>query len=216
MSDVVLVLASASPARRRLLESAGIAVEVLVSTVDEDSLAADLGPIRPRELCGQLANAKARDVADSVSRDGRFAGRHVLVLGCDSVLELDGVALGKPSDAPDVRRRWAAMSGRSGLLHTGHALIDLPPERDGTAHRSSVATTLVRFGRPSAEELESYIEHGEPLRVAGAFTIDGLGGAFIDGIDGDHGTVIGVSLPLVRRLVTESGLRWTDLWSAES
>ena len=187
-----------------------------MSSVDEDAVAAQLGAVRPRDLSLALAAAKARDVAATLAADAELSGRRLLVLGCDSLLEVDAVALGKPADAGVARRRWADLSGRSGLLHTGHALIDVSPDGEITSERAAVATTLVRFGRPSSEEIEAYIARGEPLQVAGAFTIDGLGGAFVDGIDGDHSNVIGVSLPLVRRMVTEVGLRWTDLWTHDS
>ncbi len=212
-SLITFVLASASPARRRLLESAGLSPMVHVSQVDEDLLAGSLGAVSPRELCRALALAKARDVAASLGQPGHPDRLRCLVLGCDSVLDLDGVALGKPRDSEDVRQRWALMSGRSGLLLTGHALVDLDPDGSVRAEVSEVAATVVRFGRPSRAEIDAYISDGEPFHVAGAFTIDGRAGAFVEGIDGDHGTVIGVSLPLVRRMVNKVDVTWTDLWT---
>jgi septum formation protein len=149
-----------------------------------------------------LAELKRDAVAAEVT-DGS------LVLGCDSVLDLDGVALGKPDDAADAVRRWQAMRGRSGVLHTGHALRDTASGRDATA----IGSTVVHFADVSDAEIAAYVESGEPLHVAGAFTIDGLGGAFVTGIEGDHHNVVGLSLPLLRDLVAELGHAWTDLWA---
>jgi septum formation protein len=133
-----------------------------------------------------------------------------LVLGCDSVLELDGEALGKPGDADDAVRRWRAMRGRSGVLHSGHCLRDT-----ATGHvAAATASTTVHFADVSDEEIAAYVATGEPLHVAGAFTIDGFGGAFVTGIEGDHHTVVGLSLPLLRELLLELGRAWPDLWKA--
>ncbi|HCA87285.1 MAG TPA: septum formation inhibitor Maf [Streptomyces sp.] len=194
-----LVLASKSPARLGLLRQAGLAPEVLVSGVDEDALTAD----SPAELARVLAEAKATAVA------GRPGAAGALVVGCDSVLELDGLALGKPADAEDATARWKSMRGRSGVLRTGHCVIDTASGR-----RASVtAGTTVRFGEPSDEEIAAYVASGEPLDVAGAFTLDGRSAPFIDGIDGDPGNVIGLSLPTLRSLLAEVGVRITDLWT---
>ncbi|WP_425582459.1 Maf family protein [Streptomyces synnematoformans] len=193
-----LVLASQSPARLGLLRQAGLAPEVLVSGVDEDSVTA----ATPAELALVLAEAKAGAVA------GRPEAADALVVGCDSVLELDGRALGKPVDAEDATARWKAMRGRSGVLQTGHCVIDTASGR----RASATAGTVVRFGEPSDAEIAAYVATGEPLHVAGAFTLDGRSSAFIDGIDGDHGNVVGLSLPLLRRLLAELGVRITDLW----
>ena len=155
------------------------------------------------EVALQLAELKAAAVVARVDRtDG-------LVLGCDSVLELDGEALGKPDHADDAIRRWQSMRGRTGVLHTGHALHDL--ESGGVA--AATASTTVHFADLSDDEITAYVATGEPLHVAGAFTVDGLGGAFVTRIDGDHHNVVGVSLPLLRDLVAELGHSWTDLWS---
>ena len=196
---VPLVLASASPARLATLRSAGIEPVVIVSGVDESQLQG----LPPAELALQLAELKCAAVAE---RDGLPAG--ALVLGCDSVLELDGAALGKPGTSEEATRRWRAMRGRSGVLHTGHCL------RDDTGRvAAATASTTVHFADVSDAEVAAYVATGEPLHVAGAFTVDGLGGAFVTGIEGDHHNVVGVSLPLLRELVQELGRAWPDLWS---
>ncbi len=193
-----LVLASASPARRATLRAAGIEPSVVVSGVDE----AVVTGLAPGPLALRLAELKRDAVAAEVT-DGS------LVLGCDSVLELDGEALGKPDDAAHAVRRWQAMRGRSGVLHTGHALRDTASGRDAAA----LGSTVVHFADVTDAEIAAYVDSGEPLHVAGAFTIDGLGGAFVTRIEGDHHNVVGLSLPLLRDLVTELGHAWTDLWA---
>ena len=195
-----LVLASASPARLATLRSAGVEPVVIVSGVDESQL----DGLPPAELALQLAELKCTAVAE---RDDLPEG--ALVLGCDSVLELDGQAHGKPADADEAVRRWRTMRGRSGVLHSGHCLRDTA---DGRA-AAATASTVVHFADLDDVEIAAYVATGEPLSVAGAFTIDGLGGAFVSGIEGDHHTVVGVSLPLLRDLVAELGHRWTDLWN---
>ncbi|GAA4851911.1 Maf family protein [Kitasatospora terrestris] len=194
----VLVLASASPARLGLLRQAGLDPRVQVSGVDEDAISAPT----PGELARVLAEAKAKAVAAGLS-----GGE--LVVGCDSVLELDGQALGKPKDAADALERWRAMRGRAGVLQTGHCVIDTVTGRQVSA----TASTTVRFGTPDDEELAAYIASGEPLHVAGAFTLDGRSAPFVEGIDGDPGNVIGLSLPLLRRLLADLDVRITDLWA---
>jgi len=198
------VLASASPARLALLRSAGVRPEVRVSGVDEDLLDAP----DPGSLVLALARAKAAAVV-------RPDDGELLVLGCDSMLDLDGVAYGKPGSAAEVTRRWAEMAGRSGVLRTGHALLSV---RAGevVGEAAATASTEVRFGAPSREELAAYIDSGEPLQVAGAFTIDGRGGWFVDGVDGDPGTVVGLSLPLLRSLLGKLGLSVKDLWETSA
>jgi septum formation protein len=193
-----LVLASASPARLATLHAAGIEPSVVVSGVDESQVVG----LAPTSLALRLAELKCAAVAADV-HDGS------LVLGCDSVLELDGQALGKPSDAADAVRRWRAMRGRSGSLHTGHCLRDT----DSGEEVSETASTVVHFAEISDAEIEAYVGSGEPLHVAGAFTVDGLGGAFVRGIEGDHHNVVGLSLPLLRELVMRLGHTWTDLWA---
>jgi septum formation protein len=196
-----IVLASASPARLAMLRAAGLEPKVMVSGVDETVFSA----ATPAELAGQLARAKAAAVAAGL-RD-RLAGG--LVIGCDSLLDLDGRALGKPASAAEAAARWREMSGRTGTLVTGHCVIDAATGRRAAA----VAATTVRFGTPSEREIAAYVASGEPLAVAGAFTLDGRGGWFVDGIDGDHGNVLGISLPLLRRLLADLGFGVTELWA---
>jgi septum formation protein len=198
-----LVLASASPARLATLRSAGIEPVVIVSGVDETRL----DGLPPAELALQLAELKCGAVA---ARDDVPA--QALVLGCDSVLELGGEALGKPESEEVAVERWRAMRGRSGVLHTGHCLRDASTGRVAAA----TASTTVHFAEVSDEEIAAYVATGEPLWVAGAFTVDGLGGAFVESIEGDHHNVVGVSLPLLRELVVELGHSWTGLWNAVS
>jgi len=208
------VLASASPARLGLLRAAGVEPEVVVSGVDEDAI---LGP--PGELALVLAEHKARAVADRLALEVHDSSSGpTLVLGCDSVLERAGVAYGKPVDASDAAARWRDMRGQEGILHTGHCLIALGhggSEHGGADHRSisALASATVRFGSPSDAEIEAYVATGEPLRVAGGFTLDRLGGWFVDGIDGDPGTVLGLSLPLLRRLLADLGVEVPSLWA---
>ena len=196
----VLVLASASPARLTTLRHAGIEPVVIVSGVDESQV----DGLPPLEVALQLAELKCAAVA---GRDDLPSG--ALVLGCDSVLELDGEALGKPADAVDAVRRWHAMRGRSGVLHTGHCVTDTATGQVAAA----TASTVVHFADLTDEEIDAYVATGEPLHVAGAFTVDGLGGPFVTGIEGDHHNVVGVSLPLVRELLAELGRSWTELWA---
>ncbi|MFE0174412.1 Maf family protein [Streptomyces sp. NPDC059002] len=194
-----LVLASKSPARLGLLRQAGLAPEVIVSGVDEDAVSAPT----PAELALALAEAKASVVA------ARPDAKGALVIGCDSVLELDGQALGKPADAEEATARWKSMRGRAGVLQTGHCVYDTATGR----YASGTASTVVRFGEPSDEEIAAYVASGEPLHVAGAFTLDGRSAPFIEGIEGDHGNVIGLSLPLLRRLLAQLGVGITELWA---
>lgn len=199
-APTTLVLASASPARLATLRSAGVEPVVIVSGVDESQVT----DLPPAELALQLAELKCAAVA---GRDDLPV--EALVLGCDSVLELDGQPLGKPADAAEAVRRWQAMRGRSGVLHSGHCVRDT-----ATGHvAAATASTTVHFADVTDEEITAYVASGEPLHVAGAFTIDGLGGAFVTGLEGDHHNVVGVSLPLVRELVAELGHSWTELWS---
>jgi septum formation protein len=198
---VQLVLASASPARLATLRSAGVEPVVIVSGVDESQV----DGLPAAELALQLAELKCAAVAErgDLPEDG-------LVLGCDSVLELDGLAFGKPRDAAEAVARWRQMRGRSGVLHTGHSLRETASGQVAAA----TASTTVHFAEVSDDEITAYVATGEPMSVAGAFTVDGLGGAFVTGIEGDHHNVVGLSLPLVRELVAELGRSWTDLWTA--
>jgi septum formation protein len=199
----VLVLASASPARLGLLKQAGFDPRVVVSGVDEEAITAD----SPEELARVLAEAKAAAVAGGGMLDGGPGDE--IVVGCDSVLDLDGQALGKPADAAEATARWHAMRGRAGVLRTGHCVIDRATGRQASA----TASTTVRFGRPDDAEVAAYVASGEPLHVAGAFTLDGRSAPFVDGVDGDPGNVIGLSLPLLRTLLADLGVRITDLWT---
>jgi len=196
-----IILASSSPARLGVLRGAGLDPKVVVSGVDEEGISAET----PAALCLALARAKALTVARRLCDQTG----DTLVIGCDSVLELNGIAHGKPRSPAEAEQRWRSMRGRTGTLLTGHCVIDPANRREA----AEVAATTVRFGRPSDEEIAAYVASGEPLRVAGAFTLDGLGGWFVDGIDGDHGNVLGISLPLLHRLFTALGVSVTDLWS---
>ena len=206
-----LVLASASPARRRLLAAAGLEPSIVVSSVDEAAVTAaaleTYGELVAEDVALVLARAKAEDVADQID--------DAIIIGCDSVLDLDGAIHGKPSSAAEAISRWRQMSGRSGILHTGHWVVDTREEaRGGTgATLGATASTTVHFAKLSDEEIEAYVETGEPLRVAGAFTLDGLGGPYVTGIEGDPSNVVGISLPLLRELLMEVGLTWHDLRS---
>jgi septum formation protein len=200
------VLASASPARRKLLQAAGIEPEVAVSGVDESGVDASSA----EALCLSLAQLKARAVASRIRDAG---GQGKLVLGCDSVLAFDGEILGKPVDAGDATKRWLRMRGRSGVLHTGHCLIEIGSGPTTDREVSAVASTVVHFATISDEEIADYVATGEPLQVAGAFTIDGLGGPFIERVEGDPGTVVGLSLPLLRRLLANLDTRISQLWT---
>ncbi len=200
---MTFVLASASPARLATLRKAGLDPQVIVSGVDEDQLAG----LPPRDLALRLAELKCAAVAARTDLPA-----DAVVLGCDSVLELDGEALGKPHDPDEAARRWQAMRGRSGVLVTGHALHDTSTGRTVSA----AAETTVHFAAISDAEIAAYVATGEPLHVAGAFTVDGLGGAFVTRIEGCHHNVVGVSLPVVRTLLSDLGRSWTDFWTAGS
>ena len=209
----IVVLASASRARLGVLRTAGIDPIVRVSDVDEDAILAAM-PLTPaQERVQALADAKAAAVtADLVAAAGPGDGpsEDTVVIGCDSMLLIDGELQGKPADAEQARLRWQQMAGRDGLLLTGHAVRLV---RDGRVTAATdVGSSVVRMGRPSDAELDAYLATGEPLRVAGALTIDGFGGWFVDGIDGDAGNVLGLSLPLTRRLLADVGVSVTELW----
>lgn len=207
----LLVLGSASSGRLKVLRQAGVDPLVVVSGVDEDAITASLGPgASPAEVVGALAAAKAERVAAELDAD---VAADCVVLGCDSMLSVDGRLCGKPGSADAAVDQWRLMGGRSGRLHTGHCLLRLS---DGAITHREVesACTTVRFAQPAEEDLRAYVAAGEPLGVAGGFTLDGLGGWFVDGIDGDPSNVIGVSLPLLRSLLARMGLSVAALWAA--
>jgi septum formation protein len=197
--DRRLVLASASPARLSLLRQAGLAPHVVVSQVDESTVRAP----RVAEQVALLASAKAAAVARQETDS--------LVIGADSLLEFNGKPLGKPADAAEARERWQRMAGRSGILHTGQALFDV---RDGAVvgRDIAVASTVVYFATPTSQEIEAYLATGEPLAVAGAFTLDGLGAPFVRRVEGDPAAVVGLSLTVLRTQLAKRGLAITDLW----
>ncbi len=204
-----LVLASTSPARLTLLRNGGIEPVTIAPGVDEDEVDAvgrAEGLIKnTADMVGLLARAKAEAVLH------RSEASDSLVIGCDSSLEFDGETLGKPLHAEVALARWKAMRGRSGVLYSGHWLID---NRDGAVRNAVglVSSAIVHFADLSDAEVEAYVATGEPLQVAGAFTIDGLGGAFLRGIEGDPHTVIGLSLPVLRELTIKLGIEYTTLW----
>ena len=227
-----LVLASASPARRATLIAAGITPLVRVSTVDEDAVLAALPGGRafsgtattPADEVSALAAAKCLDVCEALARNSPDLpdGEPVLVVGCDSMLEIGGQMLGKPHTPEVARERIAAMRRSTATLWTGHCAAILAPAsstQDGDTRVVTVsvtrsASTLVHFGDISDAEIDAYVATGEPLHVAGSFTVDGLGGPFIEGVTGDYHSVVGISLPLLRAMATELGVFWPDLWDA--
>ena len=208
-------LASTSPARLMLLRQAGIEPLTLSPDVDEDAVAAAAAAERgaelaPEELVLLLARAKAADVARRLSEEGEFDG---LVIGGDSMFALGGRVYGKPYTQDEATRRWREMRGATGILHSGHSVFRVSPGA-APVEATAVAAASVTFADDiDDEEIAAYVASGEPLHVAGAFTVDSLGGAFITRVDGDPSTVVGMSLSTIRRLAGELGVRWTDLWS---
>lgn len=206
-----LVLGSASTGRLKVLHQAGVGALVVVSGVDEDRIVADLGPdAPPAEVVCALAAAKAAEVAGRL--DSKVAADCV-VIGCDSMLYLDGRLCGKPGSVADARRLWQSMAGRGGQLYTGHCVIRLLD--NAIVHRDAqTSITTVHFGTPTPDDLDAYLASGESLRVAGGFTLDGLGGWFIDGVEGDPSSVVGIGLPLTRSLLAGAGLSIAAVWAA--
>lgn len=206
-----VVLASASPGRRKVLRQAGIDPLVIVSGVDEDAVLVRLDPsATPGEVTVALAMAKADAVVSDLDRD---VAADCVVIGCDSMLYRDGTLAGKPSTPKAALAGWRQMAGRSGELYTGHCVIRLHGN-DPAVRMAEAAATTVHFGTPSVEDLEAYVASGEPTAVAGGFTLDGLGGWFVEGVDGDPSSVIGIGLPLIRRLLERAGLSMSTLWQA--
>jgi septum formation protein len=216
---VPVVLGSASPARLETLRRAGVSPYVLVSEVDEDAVVAKArsthGELAPEDVALLLARAKCEAVATRLAGADAptDAPEGALVVGCDSVLELDDEVHGKPVDAGEAVARWQRMRGRSGVLHTGHWVIDDRDGQDGGtgATLGAVASTTVHFADIPDEEIQAYVATGEPLRVAGAFTLDGLGAPYVEGIEGDPSNVVGISLPLMRELLGSLDLPWSAL-----
>ncbi|KHO23379.1 Maf family protein [Mycolicibacterium setense] len=207
-----VVLGSASTGRLGVLRQAGLDPLVVVSGVDEDAVMASLGDAPPEKVVSGLAAAKADEV---VTHLPAAAVDDCVVIGCDSMLFLDGRLCGKPGDVDTARRQWQAMSGRTAQLYSGHAVLVV---RDGsvTQRIAETGVTAVHFGSPSEGDLEAYLRSGEPLGVAGGFTLDGLGGWFIEGIDGDPSNVIGLSLPLLRRMLSAAGISIAQLWNGST
>ncbi|MEZ7755974.1 Maf family protein [Microbacterium paraoxydans] len=207
-------LASTSPARLMLLRQAGIEPLTLSPEVDEDALAAAaeerMGPLAPADLVLLLARAKAAAVAERLAAEGAFDG---IVIGGDSMFALGDRVYGKPYTPEEATRRWQEMRGATGVLHSGHSVFRVSPGA-ALVEATAVAEAAVTFAEDiSDEEIAAYVASGEPLHVAGAFTVDSLGGAFITRVEGDPSTVVGMSLSTVRRLTADLGVRWTDLWS---
>ena len=204
-----LVLASSSPARLTLLGAAGIVPEVIVPTVDEAVLTDGLKSTNPNVSTEQLVEFLAKAKAESVVSDPRTFG--ALILGGDSALEFQGATLGKPHKPEVAIARWKQLRGNSGTLYSGHCLID-NTDPENTKVVSRVSSTKVFFSDLSDDEISAYVATGEPLKVAGAFTIDGIGGAFLDRIEGDAHTVVGLSLRVLRELTKQLGVEYTSLW----
>ena len=207
-----LVLGSKSPARLATLRSAGVDPVVIVSEVDEDAVAAALPPdATPAQVVSALALAKAQAVAAEVS--ARPGPGQSLILGCDSMLHINGRRVGKPHTAEVARERIAEMRNTDAVLWTGHALLSVDAEGNANGEAVEAASTIVHFGNISDAEIDAYVATGEPLNVAGSFTIDGFGGPFVRGVTGDPHSVVGVSLPLLRDLAGRLGVFWPDLWN---
>lgn len=197
-----LILASQSPARVKILQDAGFEPVVHPSTIDEDAVLKSTDASDPEQYVTTLAEAKAMDVAKEIST------QKSLVLGADSALSFEGEILGKPKLAEVAIKRWKQMRGKQGILFTGQTLVDTKSKKFVTAQSG----TKVWFSNASDQQIQRYVDSGEPLNVAGAFTIDSLGGAFIDRIEGDYHAVVGLSLRLLREMMAELGYEYTDFW----
>ena len=216
-----LVLASQSPARRRILQEAGITPIVKVSQVDEDSILDQIPSASPAEKVCALASAKGKAVASAICagtlslHEADLPECECVIVACDSMLEAGGELLGKPHDPQVALARVKALSKAHTTLWSGHYLAHLHCDEGGwkVAREDTLpSSTDIHFGSINDEEAHAYVASGEPLEVAGSFTIDGLGGAFIEAIEGDHHNVIGISLPLIRTMMADMGLQWVSLW----
>ena len=196
-----LILASASPSRFRLLQSAGISPQVLVSGVDEES--PEITALQPSEMVIALAILKAHTVKE-------MAPANSLILGCDSTFEYNGQSLGKPESKDNAIARCKLLSGKYGYLHTGHCLIDLKQGIEITERSSA----RVQFAQMSDDEIDDYVNSGEPLNLAGGFSLDGLSAPFITSIEGDPSGIVGLSLPLLRKMIISLGYSWPDVKNA--
>jgi septum formation protein len=215
---VLFVLASQSPARLATLRSAGVEPLVIVSHVDEDAILdrahAASGTLDPAPTVLELARAKCEAVIAALDDDPAvLQGRPAVVVGCDSMLEIDGDIVGKPHTAQVAVERWQVMRGRSAVLHTGHWMVRVDGSGQAVGAAGDTSSTVVHFADVSDTEIAAYVATGDPLQVAGAFTIDGLGGPFIERIEGDHHGVVGLSLPLARRLARRLGITWNEFWA---
>lgn len=193
-----IVLASQSTSRRRLLEGAGLNPTIIVSNVDEET--DFFNAMTPADMVIALAVTKAHTVREQIDYPA-------LIIGCDSTFDVDGVSFGKPGTTEVARERAKAISGRSGLLHTGHCIIDTEQGRE-IADR---VTTKVTFSELTDQEIEDYIASGEPLHVAGGFTLDGFGSPFIPVIEGDYTNVVGISMPFLRSAMSQLGYSWPEV-----
>ncbi|OBJ63002.1 nucleoside triphosphate pyrophosphatase [Mycobacterium sp. 1423905.2] len=209
-----LVLGSASPGRLKVLRQAGIDPLVMVSGIDEAAVMTALGPkLGPADVVAALARAKAEQVTTMLVGPQSIVAADCVVIACDSMLLINGRLCGKPQTVAEARQLWLNMAGRAGQLLTGHCLIRMTDNRIVYQTGETVSTT-VHFGTPSTADLEAYLGTGESLRVAGGFTLDGLGGWFIDRVDGDPSSVVGIGLPVTRSLLHRAGLSLAALWAA--
>lgn len=197
------ILASQSSGRLRTLQQAGLDPEVIVSGFDEDQI----HEFDPATLAARLARAKGEVVANQVTNDA-------IIVACDSTLEFDGRVRGKPGSPEATIEQWYRIRGRQGVLHTGHFVMVRKGGEESVSTR--VASTVVHFADLAEDEIDAYVATGEPVHVAGGFTIDGLGGAYITAVEGDPHNVVGISLPLLRQILTDLGIRWHTLWRPDT